>query len=129
VPTVVGHWLFGLLMSLIQRDMKRVAPLAQRHERLVDGNARDPRGKACASLELAKIAMGLQQSFLLGILGVGVVARNPEGEPKNAFLTAGCQLVERGIIGDVSVGWYWLASKGSTGAGWGLASNCIWRGS
>jgi len=69
---------FVFLENIFERNMHDIAPLAQAHEGLVNGDARNPGGEASAALKLVEIAMSLEQRLLLGILGVLLVPGDAE---------------------------------------------------
>ena len=66
------------LENVFERHLHGAAPLAQAHESLVNGDARNPGSEASAALKLVQIAMSLEQRLLLGVLGVLLIAGDAE---------------------------------------------------
>src|SRR5207302_5053820 len=78
---VLGSGVFlGRLDCLFQRQIEGAAPLAQTHQRLINGDSRNPGGQARTTFELAKLAMHFEQRLLLHIFSVLSIARNAQSQ-------------------------------------------------
>src|SRR5207253_8059598 len=66
--------------DLFQRQIEGAAPLAQTHQRLINGDSRNPGGQARTTFELAKLAMHFEQRLLLHIFSVLSIAPNAQSQ-------------------------------------------------
>jgi hypothetical protein len=65
---------YGFLKSLVDR----AAPLAEIHERFIDGDARYPSGELGTALELTHVPVSLYKRLLPRIFGILLIASNTQ---------------------------------------------------
>jgi len=82
----------------IERNHLIAAALPQLHQRLVNGNADDPRIELRVAVKPIQIRVSLQKRVLQHVLGVFVVLRDVAGEPVDLPLILLNQSFERGIV-------------------------------